>query len=338
MRRVSNYDVQRIRSLRSNGAATRSIAKNVGISKSSVATYSKDVKASHNVSKSGRPSILSNRLKGLILRRHVACLAMSTTDTQKYLTETCNVNVSRQTIMRVLQRGGLVARVRSLKPRLTSIHKKNRLNWASAMADVANNFWDGVIFTDESKYNLYGPDGHKQVWRYPGAPTLPEHFRYTVKFGGGSVMVWGAITAYGVGKLVFIDKIMDANMFVAILKFGFTTTLEMYNLLVDNVYLQMDNDPKHTSKIAKNALSECHIECLPWPSCSPDMNPIEHVWNDVNLRLRKRKIQPKNIAELKVAIEEEWYATSVEYIRTLYDSMIHRVAAVIKAKGGSTKY
>jgi len=68
------------------------------------------------------------------------------------------------------------------------------------------------------------------------------------------------------------------------------------------------------------------------------MNPIEHVWNHVNNRIRSRKVQPQNINQLKLVIEEEWYLTPVEYIRSLFDSMNRRVSALLEANGGYTKY
>ena len=68
------------------------------------------------------------------------------------------------------------------------------------------------------------------------------------------------------------------------------------------------------------------------------MNPIEHVWNYVNLRIRARKDQPSNITQLKQTIEEEWYAVPVAYIQSLYESMPRRIEALKKAKGSHTKY
>ena len=106
----------------------------------------------------------------------------------------------------------------------------------------------------------------------------------------------------------------------------------------DDVFFQQDNDPKHTSRLAKTWFSEHGIRVLPWPSCSPDLNPIEHVWNYVDCKIRARPIQPTSIAELKRAIEEEWYAIPLEYIQSLFDSMPRRIEAVLKAKGGYTKY
>lgn len=68
------------------------------------------------------------------------------------------------------------------------------------------------------------------------------------------------------------------------------------------------------------------------------MNPIEHVWNDVNLRIRKNHAQARNINELRHQIEEEWYKTSPEYIRELFNSMPRRVKVLADAKGRHTKY
>jgi len=70
------------------------------------------------------------------------------------------------------------------------------------------------------------PDGPYKVYRVPGSPAKSHHVRNTVKFGGGSVMVWGAITSRGVGKLLFIEGKMNSEMFCDILNTGLFQTLE----------------------------------------------------------------------------------------------------------------
>ena len=77
---------------------------------------------------------------------------------------------------------------------------------------------------------------------------------------------------------------------------------------------------------------------LEWPSNSPHMNPIEHVWNDVNMRVRKNHPQAKNILELRSQVEEKWYKTSPEYIKGLFESMPRRIKALLDARGRNTKY
>ncbi|GFW02792.1 uncharacterized protein TNCV_3731921 [Trichonephila clavipes] len=55
----------------------------------------------------------------------------------------------------------------------------------------AETFWNEVIFSDESKFNIFGSDRRRMVWRKPNTSHHPKHTIPTVKDGGGSVMVWG---------------------------------------------------------------------------------------------------------------------------------------------------
>jgi hypothetical protein len=159
-----------------------------------------------------------------------------------------------------------------------------------------------IIFTDESKFNLVNSDGKCFVWREPSTGLLMKNLTPTVKFGGGSVMVWGCFSYHGVGKLVFIDGKMDAAKYVDILSNNLEESAIMMGL--GSYTFQQDNDPKHTSKLAKSYFYDKNIDLLPWPAQSPDLNPIETLW-----ALIKKKLEGmifKNRHELKEAILREW--------------------------------
>ena len=77
---------------------------------------------------------------------------------------------------------------------------------------------------------------------------------------------------------------------------------------------------------------------LPQPAQSPDLNPIENLWQDLKRRLRLNNYKSKNKIELFNMLKEEWFNTSPERINKLIDSVPRRVGAVLKNKGNPTRY
>ena len=101
---------------------------------------------------------------------------------------------------------------------------------------------------------------------------------------------------------------------------------------------QQDNDPKHTSQKAKNWFNDQSFEVMVWPSQSPDLNPIEHLWGILKRKLAAYPEAPQGMEELWQRVQVEWEKIGVEECRKLIESMPARVKEVLKAKGGYTKY
>jgi transposase len=98
---------------------------------------------------------------------------------------------------------------------------------------------------------------------------------------------------------------------------------------------QQDNDPKHTSGLVKWAMATKKIRLLEWPSQSPDLNPIEYLWEDLD-RCKVRK--PKNQNHFFEMLKEKCYNIPIAVLIKLVDSMPRRCEAVIAVKGFPTKY
>ncbi len=102
------------------------------------------------------------------------------------------------------------------------MHRKARKQFAEDKQTKDMDYWNHVLWSDESKINLFGSDGVKRVWRQPGEEYKDKCVLPTVKHGGGSVMLWSCMSAAGTGELQFIEGTMNANMYCDILKQSMT--------------------------------------------------------------------------------------------------------------------
>ncbi len=80
------------------------------------------------------------------------------------------------------------------------MHKKARKQFAEDKQTKDMDYWNHVLWSDETKINLFGSDGVKRVWRQPGEEYKDKCVLPTVKHGGGSVMVWGCMSAASTGS------------------------------------------------------------------------------------------------------------------------------------------
>jgi transposase len=338
MKSISDKIKARIIQLHKEGLSTRKITDQVSVSHSTVARVCRMSSENHQPLHIGRPKILDSHDERYITRLMTTGKCATAVQAQKELQENAGVQVSTQTVRRALRRNGLKARVKHKKPLLGKRHRQMRLRFAQKYKNWEVNDWNQVIWSDETKINLFGCDGKEYCWKKDGEQLQAHHVSPTVKYGGGSVMVWGCMTAQGVGFLCRIDGHLDAALYKTILSDELLKTIDWYQLNPNDIFFQHDNDPKHTARSTKEWLQDQDFKVLDWPSQSPDLNPIEHLWQHIKQQLNKYPKRATRKEELWQRVEEVWEKVEPSFCRKLIDTMPERIKDVIKSKGGYTRW
>ncbi len=330
----------RIIKMSEKGYSYRKIASVIGRSFSGVRNVIKRYEATRkidNEARSGRPRILTVRERRDVVRLSDKNPFMSAPMIAEHIASYCNKTVHPQNIRRILHSSNIFGRSPRKKPLISEANRVKRLNFAKEYVNKPDSFWKTVIFSDESKFNLFGSDGKKYVWRKPNTELQTKNLRPTVKHGGGNVLVWGCMASGGVGNLTFIEGIMNAECYINVLRHNLKDSARKLGL-ENTFYFQQDNDPKHTAAKTREWLLYNAPRRLmtPPPPQSPDINPIENLWNKLDVEVRKRTIRNKN--QFKQVLQEVWLQISPQVTENLVQSMPRRLQAVIDAKGMHTKY
>ena len=172
-----------------------------------------------------------------------------------------------------MQRNGVKSRKSEKTTLLFKRHRDTRLKFVRQHKEKENSFWQRVLWTDETKIELFRHNYRNDVWRKDGEVYSLKNMVSTVKFGGDSIIIWGCFSANGVGKISVIDSKMNAQKYKQTWQENLRSSVQSLELLSDYIF-QQDNDPKHTGKSTKKWLSENNVNVLQWPSQSPDLNPI----------------------------------------------------------------
>uniref|UniRef100_A0AAZ3QYT6 Tc1-like transposase DDE domain-containing protein n=1 Tax=Oncorhynchus tshawytscha TaxID=74940 RepID=A0AAZ3QYT6_ONCTS len=243
--------------------------------------------------------------------------------------------VTKKIIGNTLRREALKScSTRKVGTLLKKAHNHAHLKFANEHLNDSEDNWVKVLWSDETKMQLFGINSTRRVWRRRNAAYDPKNTIPTVKHGGGNIMLWGCFSAKCTGQLHRIKRTMDGAMYRPILGENLFPSARALKMGRGWVF-QHDNDPKHTAKSTKEWLKKKHIKVLEWPSQSPDLNPIENLWRELKVRVAKR--QGRNLNDLENC-KEEWDKIPPEMCANLVANYKKRLTSVITNKGFATKY
>ncbi|GFW99752.1 transposable element Tcb2 transposase [Trichonephila clavipes] len=161
-----------------------------------------------------------------------------------------------------------------------------------------------TVSTQTVRNRLHGVGLRIFIWRDHGSRNNPAFVHKSVRFGGGGMLVYDGSSIDGRTDLYIIrDGPLTARRYrEEILR---PVVVPYAEAIVDDFILMDDNCRPHRANLVEDFLSEEGIVRMEWPSCSPDMNPIEHVWDALGRRVAGRQPPPQTLQELERALLEE---------------------------------
>ena len=163
-------------------------------------------------------------------------------------------------------------------------HRAARLTWCRRYLRFKIQDWANILFTDESRFHLDSSDGRSRIYRRVGERYADACVIQRQSFGGGSVMVWGGITAHGRTPLVVVAGNLTGIRYRDEIVQPYV--IPFIQAQANNVTFQQDNARPHVVRVVRAYLTQQNVDLLPWPAVSPDLSPIEHVWGEMERRLR----------------------------------------------------
>ncbi|GFS81765.1 transposable element Tc3 transposase [Trichonephila clavipes] len=197
--------------------------------------------------------------------------------------------------------------------------------------------WSRVLFTDESRFSTRSDSQRVLIWREIETRFYSSNIKESHHYGGPRVLVWGGIMLNGRTELHIFDRgsvIGDRYCEEVLLPH---VRLLRGTIGPDFIFMD-DNARPHWTLAVKELLESEDITRMDWPAYSPDLNPIEHVWDVLRRRIAARSHHPENTQQIKQMLIEEWALLPQEMLHQLVLSMRRRCKATIAVRGGHIPY
>ena len=336
MPNVSNYTRQRIESLHKQNLPPAAIFKQLKreeleVSFSSVTRIIKKYKITGSMKKgasTGRRTKLNTESQQFIEDQMRKDDETTSGRIQKKLAKR-GVRVHSSTVRRCRKKLGWTLQQTRYCQLIRDANKVKRLEYAQRVLETGDTF-DNVIFSDECSISL--EQFRRTCYRKVGEPAKrkpkPKH---PLK-----VHVWAGISRHGATKICIFEGIMLADLYCDILR---SNLIPFINEKLPNHRFMQDNDPKHTSRVAKTFFEDNRINWWRTPPESPDLNPIENLWHELKFYL-ETKVKPRSKQELIDGIKKFWRekVDAAKCGRYIDHVLYKAIPAVIEMHGAATKY
>ncbi|KFM65533.1 Transposable element Tc3 transposase, partial [Stegodyphus mimosarum] len=190
------------------------------------------------------------------------------------------------------------------------------------------------MFSDESRFSLQSDSRRTFIWRAPGTRYHQENIIERHRYGGAGVLVWGGIILGSRTDLHVQIGTMTSQIYRDVI---LEQHVRLFRGAMGAQFVFMDDNARpHRANIVSECLQLEDITRMDWPAFSPDLNPVEHVWDLLGRRVAARQPPPTGLLELRRALLFEWCNIPQDQIDNLILSMPRRCTDCIASSGRHT--
>ncbi|GFW68340.1 transposable element Tcb2 transposase [Trichonephila clavipes] len=221
--------------------------------------------------------------------------------------------------------------------KLSPEHRTARLQWCREHHNWTKQDWACVLFSDESRFSLSLDCRRQLIWRESGTAYRPENIQEKDRYPTCSIMVWAGIMINGRTRLhVVANGTMTGQRYIDEVLLPHVCLF--HGAVGDKFVFMDDNATCHRTLAVQDCLDSEGIQRLVWPARSPDLNPIENVWDALGRQVAGRNYPPTNKNTLIRALTEEWDKLPQQLLDNVVQSMVRCVECCITLHGGHIPY
>ncbi|GFX08906.1 transposable element Tc3 transposase [Trichonephila clavipes] len=219
---------------------------------------------------------------------------------------------------------------------ISSCRRKEADGMVQRAQKLDNCRWSRVVFTDEGRFSTRSYSQRVLIWRKFRTGFCTSNIKERHNYGGLGVLVWGGIMLNERTELHIFDR------------GPVTGNRDCEEVLLPHVllfrgaigpdFIFRDHNRSHRTLAVEELLESEDITRMDSPAYSPDLNPIEHVWDALGRRIEARLYHPENTQQLKQMLIEEWVLLPQEMLHKLVLSMRRRCEATMAVRGGHIPY
>ncbi len=214
------------------------------------------------------------------------------------------------------------------------VQKCRRVLWVKAHLKLTVSKWKSVLWSDKSKFEIFVGNHGRCFLRAKEEGDLPACYQHSVQ-KPASLMMWGCISAYGMGSLHVLEGTMNAESYIKVLEQHMLPS--RWHLFQGRpCVFQQDNAKPHTAAITTAWLRSRRVCVLNWPACSPDISPIENIWHIIKWKIHQRR--PQTLQQLETYIRQEWDQIPTPKLQKLITSKPRHLQTVLKRRGDATPW